>query len=208
MKTVLTITVLLFSFLTGLSQSVSIGKQQWMSKNLDVAFYRNGDPIPQVTDSTAWAALTTGAWCYYNNDTILGKKYGKLYNCYAVKDPRGLAPEGWHISSYKEWSTLGDTLGGREVAGGKMKEPGTLNWKTPNTGADNSSGWAGLPGGIRSNKGQFSGIGKTGYWWSSSYRAGSSETVAYLFFLSSISGSMICLDTIMSLGFSVRCLKD
>lgn len=79
--------------------TIQIGTQKWMSKNLDVAFYRNGDPIPQVTSPTAWAVLSTGAWCYYNNDPIQGNKYGKLYNWYAVNDPRGLVPQGWHIPS-------------------------------------------------------------------------------------------------------------
>ncbi|MBK8080215.1 MAG: fibrobacter succinogenes major paralogous domain-containing protein [Saprospiraceae bacterium] len=120
--------------------TIQIGTQKWMSKNLDVAFYRNGDPIPQVTSPTAWAVLSTGAWCYYNNDPIQGNKYGKLYNWYAVNDPRGLAPQGWHIPSDAEWTTLEITLGGVSVAGGKMKEAGTLNWVSPNTGADNSSG--------------------------------------------------------------------
>ncbi|MBU3714533.1 MAG: hypothetical protein FGM46_06245, partial [Ferruginibacter sp.] len=147
--------------------TIQIGTQKWMSKNLDVAFYRNGDPIPQVTDPTAWASLTTGAWCYYNNDPIQGNKYGKLYNWYAVNDPRGLAPQGWHIPTDAEWTMLATTLGGASLAGGKMKEPGTLNWTTPNTGADNSSGFAGLPGGYRYDAGTFYNIGSFGGWWSS-----------------------------------------
>jgi hypothetical protein len=100
--------------------TIVIGTQQWMAKNLDVAFYRNGDPIPQVTDATSWAALTTGAWCYYYNDPIQGTKYGKLYNWYAVNDLRGLAPQGWHIPNEAELFTLETTLGGSLLAGGKM----------------------------------------------------------------------------------------
>ena len=98
--------------------TIEIGTQKWMSKNLDVAFYRNGDVIPQVTDPTAWAALLTGAWCYYNNDSTQGNKYGKLYNWYAVNDPRSLAPQGWHVPSDAEWTILETTLGGSPVAGG------------------------------------------------------------------------------------------
>ncbi|MEI7472110.1 MAG: fibrobacter succinogenes major paralogous domain-containing protein [Chitinophagaceae bacterium] len=98
--------------------TIEIGTQKWMSKNLDVAFYRNGDVIPQVTDPTAWAALLTGAWCYYNNDSTQGNKYGKLYNWYAVNDPRSLAPQGWHVPSDAEWTILETTLGGSSVAGG------------------------------------------------------------------------------------------
>ena len=148
--------------------NVKIGEQTWMVKNLDVDHYRNGDPIPQVTDQTAWANLTTGAWCYYNGDATQGSTYGKLYNWYAVSDPRGLAPAGWHIPSDEEWTTLEKSLGGSSVAGGKMKETGTLHWETPNSGGNNSSGWAGLPGGCRSVNGFFSSVKENGFWWSSS----------------------------------------
>src|ERR1035437_9378616 len=78
---------------------VSTCSQIWMLKNLEVTTYRNGDPIPQVTNRGAWDRLSTGAWCYYNNDPAMGAIYGKLYNWYAVNDPRGLAPAGWHIPS-------------------------------------------------------------------------------------------------------------
>jgi uncharacterized protein (TIGR02145 family) len=205
MKTVLTITAFLFSFLTGISQSVSIDKQQWMSKNLDVAYYRNGDPIPQVSDRYAWASLTTGAWCYFNNDSTLGNKYGKLYNWYAVNDPRGLAPQGWHIPSDAEWTTLETNLGGATTAGGKMKEAGTLNWTSPNTGADNSSGWSGLPGGWRWNTGQFGYLKDVGYWWSSSEYM---TNYAWPRNLYRKDGSLHRDMNAKRAGFSVRCLRD
>ncbi len=185
--------------------TIQIGTQQWMGKNLAVAFYRNGDPIPQVTDPGLWAGLTTGAWCYYNNDPILGYKYGKLYNWYAVNDPRGLAPQGWHIPSDAEWTTLANTLGGEIEAGGKMKEPGTANWTGPNTGADNSSGWAGLPGGFRNFNGPFSVVGVTGYWWSSTVNA---TTVAWNRNLFFTNGSLYRNIFDKRNGFSVRCLRD
>src|SRR5690606_33259564 len=118
------------------------------------------DVIPQVTDPTIWGNLTTGAWCYYNNDPANEIIYGKLYNWYAVNDPRGLAPVGWHIPSDSEWTILTDYLGGFEVAGGKMKETGTTHWANPNIGADNSSGFTGLPGGYRAyNSAEFNTIG-------------------------------------------------
>ena len=141
-----------------------IGDQIWATKNLDVATYRNGDAIPQVQDIAAWANLNTGAWCYYENTTT----YGKLYNWYAVNDPRGLAPIGFHIPSEAEWTRLIEYLGGDYIAGGKMKESGTSHWISPNTDATNSSGFTGLPGGYRNNNGTFGGIGAYGYWWSSS----------------------------------------
>jgi uncharacterized protein (TIGR02145 family) len=185
--------------------TIVIGTQQWQAKNLDVAFYRNGDSIPQVSDPTAWAALTTGAWCYYNNDPLQGNKYGKLYNWYAVNDSRGLAPQGWHIPSDAEWTTLTTTLGGSSVAGGKMKESGTFNWTTPNTGADNSSGFAGLPGGGRFNDGTFSFVGFFGYWWSSTEFSSPSAWFRYLDYND---GSLGRSGSNRRLGFSVRCLRD
>ncbi|MBK9042941.1 MAG: fibrobacter succinogenes major paralogous domain-containing protein [Saprospiraceae bacterium] len=185
--------------------TIQIGTQKWMSKNLDVAFYRNGDPIPQVTSPTAWAVLSTGAWCYYNNDPIQGNKYGKLYNWYAVNDPRGLAPQGWHIPSDAEWTTLEITLGGVSVAGGKMKEAGTLNWASPNTGADNSSGWAGLPGGFRDSGGAFDFVTDYGYWWSASESNWPLAWFRYLFYNL---GSLDRYDAYKGSGFSIRCLRD
>src|SRR5580765_7574137 len=103
----------------GVQAAIKIGTQKWMSRNLDVTYYRNGDVIPHVTDPTKWQALTTGAWCWYNNDSANGAVYGKLYNWYAVNDPRGLVPAGWHIPSDAEWNTLSTYLG--IYAGGKMK---------------------------------------------------------------------------------------
>jgi uncharacterized protein (TIGR02145 family) len=148
--------------------TVDIGGQQWMTDNLDVVNYRNGDPRPQVTDQTTWKNLTTGAWCYYNNDAAYGAIYGKLYNWYAVNDPRGLAPEGWHIPTDAEWTTLGTFLGGNAVAGGKLKSTGTSVWNSPNTDATNSSGFKGLPGGVRGGNGAFYDIVFGGSWWSAS----------------------------------------
>ena len=181
---------------------VGIGTQQWMSKNLDVAFYRNGDPIPQVTDPTAWAALTTGAWCYYNNDSTYGTKYGKLYNWYAVNDPRGLAPKGWHIPSDAEWTTLETSLGGASVAGGKMKS--SSGWKDNGNGS-NSSGFAGLPGGHRFRLGTFYDVGNDGNWWSSTEFNTANAWYRYLYHNF---GIIFRLDYDKRYGFSVRCLRD
>lgn len=185
--------------------SVKIGGQTWMIKNLDVDHYRNGDRIPQVSDPTAWAYLTTGAWCYYNSDSTKGNTYGKFYNWYAVNDPRGLAPAGWHIPNDAEWTTLEKSLGGSSVAGGKMKEAGILHWQTPNTGGNNSSGWAGLPGGCRSVNGFFSGILEAGFWWSSSE---GNPPLAWLRILSFTGGNIGRSYGNKYFGYSVRCVKD
>ena len=182
-----------------------------MLKNLDVSTYRNGDLIPKVTDPTAWSALTTGAWCWYNNDSATNAStYGKLYNWYAVNDPRGLAPTGWHVPIDAEWTTLITCLGGDAVAGSAMKETGTTHWTSPNTGATNSSGFTGLPGGGRNFNSTFSNVGNSGIWWSST---GINTTYAWYSFLYYFNGSIIRTNYNMTNynkqdGFSVRCLRD
>ena len=184
--------------------TVVIGTQQWMEKNLDVMTYRNGDVIPQVTDATVWAGLTTGAWCYYNNDPLNGAIYGKLYNWYAVNDPRGLAPQGWHIPTDAEWTTLSNLLGGIAVAGGKMKTTGTTIW-TSNTNATNESGFSGLPGGYRFHVGMFDNVREGGIWWSATqyYSTHSWGRVLY-----DGNGNLGRGSYSNEYGFSVRCLRD
>ena len=135
--------------------SVKIGTQVWTTTNLDVSKYRNGDIIPQVNNANEWIKLyvgqggsinlNIGGWSYCKYDSTKYSKYGKVYNSFAVTDPRGLAPLGWHIPSAAEWTTLISYLGGEAVAGGKMKEVGTLNWRSPNKDATNESGFSGLP---------------------------------------------------------------
>jgi uncharacterized protein (TIGR02145 family) len=180
-----------------------IGTQEWALRNLDVTTYRDGTPIPEVQNNAAWTALTTGAWCYYNNDPANGAIYGKLYNGYAVNDPRGLAPVGYHIPSNAEWDILIDYLGGDRLAGGKLKESGTIHWASPNNTATNSSGWTGLPGGYRSSIfGTFSSINYLGVW------ATSTIAFTYYYALSYFLNSVDFNSDGPRLGFSVRCLKD
>jgi uncharacterized protein (TIGR02145 family) len=136
---------------------VLIGTQTWTTCNLDVSTYANGDPIDEVTDTTLWAGLTTGAWCYYDNNSVNGPICGKLYNWYAVNDPRGLAPIGYHVPSIAEFTQLNDYLDAQLPTGnvgGKMKATGTIEgndgcWLAPNEGATNSSGFRAIPGGLR-----------------------------------------------------------
>ena len=151
--------------LTIKAQNVKIGTQTWTSKNLNVGTYRNGDKIPQVQDKNAWAKLKTGAWCYYENKTANGKIFGKLYNWYAVNDPRGLAPKGYHIPTHEEWTILSDYLGEESEAGTKMKS--ITGWKNNGNGT-NTSGFSGQPGGGRDANGDFDDIGASGLWWSAS----------------------------------------
>lgn len=186
--------------------TVTIGTQVWMMKNLDVDHYRNGDPIPQVTDGTLWSSLTTGAWCYYNNSDSLGAIYGKLYNWYAVNDSRGLAPAGWHVTSDSDWTVLTTYLGDISVAGGIMKETGTSHWQSPNSGATNSSGFSALPGGYRNFIGIYTTIGYYGVWWSSTEHDKDNADSWYLYYL--YTGIYRNYNNDKQTGFSVRCVRD
>lgn len=147
---------------------LKIGDQIWSVKNLDVDTFRNGDPIPHAATDEQWEEAGengTPAWCYYDNDPANGETYGKLYNWYAVNDPRGLAPEGWHIPSDDEWEILIDHLGGKDVAGTKMKS--TSGWASNGNGT-NESGFSGLPGGYRTFAcAEFLDVSEYGAWWSS-----------------------------------------
>jgi len=185
--------------------SLLICTQRWMARNLDVVNYQNGDPIPQVSNPVNWSNLTTGAWCYYNNDPANGAVYGKLYNWYAVNDPRGLAPAGWHIPTWQEWDALSNCLGGDLVSGGEMKETGTAHWISPNTGATNSAGFTALPGGWRSEGGGFSSKGFQAYWWSSN-----SFTPPYPWGRSIDNSSAVASGggNVETQGFSIRCVKN
>jgi uncharacterized protein (TIGR02145 family) len=194
--------------------NVTIGTQIWQITNLDVTTYRDGTPIPQVTDPTAWANLTTGAWCYYNNDPANNATYGKLYNWYAVAgiydtDPstpnKILAPQGWHVPSDAEWTTLTTFLGGESVAGGKMKSTGTSLWQSPNTSATNESGFTGLPSGGRGNSSSFDTFGVNGFWWSLSEY---DSTNAWSHFLRYDGGNALRGYANKNYGLSVRCLRD
>jgi len=185
--------------------TVAVCNQVWMTKNLDVSVYRNGDIIPEVTDSTEWANLTTGAWCYYNNDPANGAIYGKLYNWYAVNDPRGLAPAGYHVSTDNEWTSLIACLGGDSTAGGKIKEAGVMHWLSPNTGATNSSGITGLPAGCRDFDGASRYMNSYGIWWSSTDDAGSYAWAHDLYYDDNV---ILRFSDLKVIGYSVRCLKD
>lgn len=180
--------------------------QRWAVQNLGVSTYRNGEPIPKVTDNAAWQALTTGAYCYYNNDSATyAAVYGKLYNWYAVTDPRGLAPAGWHIPSIVEWDDLVTCAGGMNAAGGPLKDTGTLYWLTPNQGATNSSGFTARPGGFRSSDGTFIFISIYGAWWTTTPW---SAIEAYFRMFSYATTAAFYGNQSKRDGYSVRVLRD
>ena len=181
---------------------IKIGNQIWTTKNLDVETYRNGDAILQVKSTEEWDSLSTGAWCYYEDKGENGTKYGKLYNWYAVNDPRGLAPKGYHIPTDQEWTILADYLDGESKAGTKMKS--TNGWVNNGNGT-NTSGFEGFPGGYRCNYGSFSGIGEIGIWWSLS------EATTYNVWIRLMVSNFGHLERggyDWPQGHSVRCLRD
>jgi uncharacterized protein (TIGR02145 family) len=182
--------------------TVMIGEQEWTAENLNVSHFRNRDSIPEIEDIKEWQkAGDKGkpAWCYYNSDSVSGKIYGKLYNWYAVSDPRGLAPDGWHIPSTSEWGSLEGYLGSDNTAGTKMKV--TKGWDGTNT-----SGFTALPGGYRNNSSAFVHISSIGSWWSSSETT-SDTTSAWSRSLGYGDGVVSRSYDSKRVGLSVRCIK-
>lgn len=189
---------------SSISDTVRIGAQTWMAQNLNTDKFRNGDAIPYAKTNKEWQnadAKKQPAWCYFENDPANGAKYGKLYNWYAVNDPRGLAPEGWHIPSNWEWTKMTRLLGDKSIAGQKMKSRN--DWEY---GGTNESGFKALPGGSRSFNGPFS-FKKTAEWWTSTGDEEGSSAFSVILddkdhklthFGSSNKGG----------GMSVRCIKN
>ena len=184
-------------------RSVTIGRQVWMTENLAVSRYRNGDEVPQVQDPSAWNRLKTGAWCWYANDSGNGVTYGKLYNWYAVNDSRGLAPEEWHIPSDAEWQQLVEATGGEKASATKLKS--TVLWKEPLVAADNSSGFTAIPGGYRSSNGSFSLLGSNGSFWTSTENNGYSAWYRQMY---NSYSAVYRVSSSKTIGLSVRCVKD
>jgi len=184
--------------------TVRIGTQTWAVANLNVSTFRNGDSIPEARTSKEWvAACESGkpVWCYYNNDPAIGLKYGKLYNWYAVNDPRGLAPAGWTLSSDADWAKLINYLGGQGVAGSRMKS--ISGWSEGNIGS-NETGFTGFPGGYRVENGAFLNLGSIGTWWSSAESNALSAIDHYLAQSNSLGRS----SSPKQRGESVRCLRN
>lgn len=191
-------------------KTITIGTQTWMAENLRTTKYRNGDPIPNVTDNTAWFTLLTDAYCNYkntgNSDTI--NTYGRLYNWYAVSDKRNIAPIGWHVPTEAEWTTLTTYLGGESVAGGKMKETGITHWPWTNPSATNESGFTALPSGVRGYNlhGDFGYLGLGLGYWSSTPGYGSSAMDLYMD--AAVNANCYSSSRSLWMGFSVRCVMD
>ncbi|MEI7831182.1 MAG: FISUMP domain-containing protein, partial [Prolixibacteraceae bacterium] len=183
-------------------KTVQIGTQLWMAENLKTTKFKDGTGIPLVTDNSAWVNLITPGYCWYSNDIKTYKDiFGALYNWYTVQANK-LCPTGWHTPTVADLKVLTDFIGGENVAGGKLKEIGLTHWLTPNNGADNESGYTGIPSGYRDGNGIYSGIGGYGSWWlSNNYN----EVSNYfnLGYLNISSFQSLCQ---VQYGYSVRCI--
>jgi uncharacterized protein (TIGR02145 family) len=182
-----------------------------MAENLKASKYNDGTAIPKVTDNSAWLDITTGAWDY-NNDASNNTKYGKLYNWYVVSPEtngnKNVCPLGWHVPSDIEWSVVSEYLGGKSVAGGKMKEVGISSWKSPNKDANNISLFTGLPGGFKPGVANEGGnIGEAGFWWSSSEDEEFNDDACFrsLYYAS---GNLGKSTYSKQCGMSIRCIQD
>ena len=182
-------------------KTIQLGSQVWMAENLATRQYNDGTTIPQVSNPTFWQALTDGALCWYENSSTL---YGSLYNWHAVNSGK-LCPAGWHVPTDEEWNTMIAAVGGINIAGGKLKEAGTLHWLTPNTGAENSTGFTAVPGGYRYYTGTFSNSKRYGYWWTGN------ESTSTNGYVRAMNYSYTYIDRLSfdkRSGASVRCIKD
>ena len=182
--------------------TVTIGTQVWMKYNLDLEVYQDGTNIERANLAFS-RSVVLPSWCYYNYDIANDITYGKLYNGYAVNDSRNICPVGFRIPTRADFNTLNSFLGTN--AGGKLKEAGLINWASPNTGATNSSGFTGLPGGYMGDAGSSSNIGLQGYFWTSTSN-GSTNYIRYL-----RSGDALFTESTgfgLAGGASVRCIKN
>jgi uncharacterized protein (TIGR02145 family) len=185
-------------------KTITIGNQTWMAENLKVSKYRNGTAITTNFTDLEWQNATTGAYAIYGNNATNNSTFGKLYNWYAVSDSRGLCPAGWHVPTDPEWSSLEDYLGGYLVAGGKLKSLTSL-WASPNSGASNSLGFSGLPGGARAETSSYFDLNSGSYWWTSSPY---SSNLGWFHFSHTANAASNRNGFSNKGGFSVRCLKD
>ena len=205
-------TALDYGYGTADARTVTVGTQEWLGKNLNVDRFANGDLIPEAKTIDEWERAGESkqpAWCYYDNNAANGRTYGRLYNWYAVNDPRGLAPSGWHVPRDSEWDILIRQLESTgEGAGNSLKSTSgwaeTTDWGNNGNG-NNKSGIAGLPGGDRSSHGAFQTGHKSCNWWSSSQDT--AET-AWTYSVHEFSSSAHRGLATKGNGMSVRCLRD
>jgi uncharacterized protein (TIGR02145 family) len=188
-------------------KTVYIGEQLWMAEDLKVTKYRDGSTIPLIIydDSTGWPSILT--------DMRLSEMH---YNHKVIQNSKNICPIGWHIPSNNEWRRLIDFIGGKE-SGGKLKEVGTLNWREPNSGASNESGFTALPRGIYSidvengmNRMNINGSSQYAFYWSSDYEL-ETGLLSYWYLTydnHQITEKSLVVSNANSQGFIIRCVAD
>jgi uncharacterized protein (TIGR02145 family) len=184
--------------------TVTIGSQIWMKENLKVTHYNNGNEIPNITSNSTWTGMSTGARCYYNNDSITNANiYGALYNYYSISNS-DLCPTNWHVPTDSNWMTLFNFLGGISMAANKLMEAGTTHWLGSGSG-NNQSGFTALPGGLRQpTAGPFYYINQRGLWWSSTIDNPETTWGVEIW----DGGNILHSNYEWTTGLSVRCLCD
>lgn len=192
-------------------KTIKIGTQTWMAENLKTTKYRNGEPIPEVTNENQWMNLKTGAYCSYENNKEYKDVYGLLYNGYVISEEKEVAPEGWHIATQKEWYELNKYLGDNsQFVGRRLKEAGFIHWNDQHdpyfTGGDNDSGFTALPGGWRRTLSNFQGVGYFGHWLYP--EKNSNEEQSSYISLNERNNSTQSGSVEKSTGMNIRCVKD
>jgi uncharacterized protein (TIGR02145 family) len=191
-------------------KTINVNGREWMAENLNVGHFQNGDQIFIVEENNGWAGSILQPYsCYYDNIAASACPYGRIYNFYAVTDPRELCPVGWHVPDNGEWALLGDAFGGSSVAGGALKTVGTLDdtglWYTPNTNATNASGFSAVPGGYRSQYGVFTQMSFGAYYWAGQSAGSNDGWFSQLRYdYNNLTGNIFD----GRFGASVRCIKD
>jgi uncharacterized protein (TIGR02145 family) len=183
--------------------TIRIGTQIWMKENLKTTHYRNGDPIPNISDDFEWSRQTSGAYCDYKNDPSISNTYGRLYNSYVMTDTRKIAPTGWRVPGQSDWLTLMDFLG--DHCHDHMQEAGSEHWKSANTTADNASGFTALPSGQRDAFSSFKALGYQAIWWNLVTRG---RVVAMGADNKNNCGSFGDGGGVEISGYSIRCIKE
>jgi uncharacterized protein (TIGR02145 family) len=186
--------------------TIKIGQQEWMVENLKTTTYNDGTSIPNVTDMTTWANLSSDAYSWSGNDVANKDVYGALYNWWAVNTKK-LCPTGWSIPSSDNWGPLVTSAGGKGVAGGRMKETGTALWQAPNAGATNESGFSARPAGSRYLDGGFVYKGEFAFWWCSDQKLLSLPATAWFWEVSSTNTASVGGESQLPMGYSVRCMR-
>jgi uncharacterized protein (TIGR02145 family) len=186
-------------------KTVNIAGVEWMAENLRTRHYANGDLIPLHPVQLNWYNTLEGACAWYGGDSLTyACPYGGLYNHYAILDPRGVCPVGWHVPSDADWSQLNIVAGGNS-AGAHLKSEGTLYWTPPNTGALNSLGFSALPSGMRHFTGTSAYIGESAYYWSSDLYG---ESDAFGMIASFDNRYFGIINADRNYGYAVRCVRD